>query len=174
MILLQICETRRLYMREYEDNDLEAMVPVFSDPDHMKYYPAPFTREQTQKWITRNQHRYQRDGYGLWVVCLKEGDRVIGDCGLINQTVSGKVQVEIGYHIHPQYGGRGYATEAAIACRQYAFEVLKLDKVVSIIAPGNQASIRVAEKTGLQFEHEEYIFNKRHLIYAGYTPTVNS
>ncbi|AWB43644.1 GNAT family N-acetyltransferase [Paenibacillus sp. CAA11] len=161
-----ICETKRLYLREYKDDDFAALHAIFSDPEHIRFYPAAFSEEQTRKWMVRNQNRYVTDGFGLWAVCLKETGKLIGDCGLIKQRVDGQEEVEIGYHIHPAFGSMGYATEAAACCMAYAFEHLNLQRVISIIAPGNEASIRVAEKAGLRFEKTEIIFNREHLIYA--------
>ncbi|WP_223068372.1 GNAT family N-acetyltransferase [Paenibacillus caui] len=159
-------ETERLYLREYEPEDFTALHDIFSDPETMRFYPSAFTPDQTRKWIARNQERYMADGFGLWAVCLKETGQLIGDSGLIRQNINGKVEVEIGYHLDKREWGKGYATEAAAGCKRYAFDFLKLNKVVSIIDPGNRSSIKVAERTGLKLERQERIFNKMHSIYA--------
>ena len=161
-----ILETERLYLREYVEEDFAPLHDIFSDAETMSYYPSPFTIDQTESWITRNLERYQNDGYGLWAVCLKENGFVIGDCGHSNAIINGHKEEEIGYHINKSYWSKGYATEAALKCKEYAFNILKLNKVISIIDPNNQQSIRVAEKTGLKLERQEHIFNKKHLIYS--------
>ncbi|WP_188999742.1 GNAT family N-acetyltransferase [Paenibacillus nasutitermitis] len=161
-----ILETERLFLRCYQDEDLPALHAIFSEPGMMSFYPAPFTWSQTQSWIKRNQTRYDKDGYGLWAVCLKETMACIGDCGLVAQHIEGHTEVEIGYHIKQEQWSKGYATEAAMACRDYGFGPLELKRLISIIHPGNTGSIRVAEKLGLSWEKDVDIFNNRHRIYS--------
>ncbi|GLC88968.1 GNAT family N-acetyltransferase [Lysinibacillus piscis] len=162
-----ILETERLYLRPYRKEDVHTLFSIFSDAETMVYYPAPFNLEQTQNWIKKNQERYEKDGFGLWGVCLKETDELIGDCGLVKQIVDGRMEVEIGYHIHKKYWSNGFATEAATGCKEYGFNQLGLTKLISIIDPRNIPSIRVAEKNGFTKEKESFIFNKNHCIYAG-------
>jgi ribosomal-protein-alanine N-acetyltransferase len=161
-----ILETDRLYLREYKDDDVAGLHEIFSDVETMKYYQAPFSIEETQGWIKRNQKRYMDDSFGLWAVCLKETTKLIGDCGLVKQNVDGRTEVEIGYHINKYYWSKGFASEAAKACMEYGFDKLGLHKLISIIDPKNMASIRVAEKIGFTKEKESYIFGKNHCIYS--------
>ncbi|WP_409296692.1 GNAT family N-acetyltransferase [Peribacillus sp. SCS-26] len=162
-----ILETERLYLRQYKSEDVYYLHLIFSDAAAMEYYPAPFSLEQTHNWIKKNQYRYEQDGYGLWGVCLKETNELIGDCGLVKQKVDGKTEVEIGYHINKKYWSNNYATEAAESCKEYGFFQLNLDRLVSIIDPRNIPSIRVAEKIGFKKEKESFIFDKKHYIFAG-------
>ncbi len=162
-----ILETARLYLRKFAEGDIHTLHPIFSDEKTMRYYPAPFSIYQTKDWVKKNLERYEKDGYGLWGVCLKETDELIGDCGLVKQLVEGKAVVEIGYHIKREHWSKGYATEAAGACKDFGFNQLKLTKLISIIDPQNLPSIRVAEKIGFQKEREAFIFNKDHIIYSG-------
>jgi RimJ/RimL family protein N-acetyltransferase len=163
-----VLETSRLLLRRYKVEDITALHPIFSDPTTMEFYPAPFSFEQTQNWIQRNIDRYENDGYGLWAVCLKDTGECIGDCGLIKQQVDDEMEVEIGYHISKKHWSKGYASEAARACKEYGFHQLGLDKLICIIDPRNIASIRVAEKIGFIREKEVFIFKKNHFIYAGF------
>lgn len=94
-----VIETDRIYLRCYKEDDFEGLHAIFSDPETMANYPAPFTIQETQNWIKRNEARYKNDGFGLWGVCLKATDELIGDCGLVKQTIDGTIEVEIGYHI---------------------------------------------------------------------------
>ncbi len=166
-----ILETERLFLRQYKEEDMPFLHSIFSDSDTMKYYPAPFSFEQTQNWIKKNQERYQEDGYGLWGICLKETDELIGDCGLVKQKVDDKAEVEIGYHINKKYWSKGIASEAAKGCKEYGFYQLGLNKLISIIDPRNIPSIRVVEKIGFTKEKESFIFNKNHYIYSGTNET---
>jgi RimJ/RimL family protein N-acetyltransferase len=85
---------------------------------------------------------------------LRDTGEFVGDCGLTPQDVDGVTEIEVGYHVRAALQGRGYATEAAAACRDYARDVLKLDRLIAIIDPGNRPSQRVAEKLGLVFERK--------------------
>ncbi|SFL77065.1 Protein N-acetyltransferase, RimJ/RimL family [Paenibacillus sp. 1_12] len=163
---MMILETPRLYLRHYINEDIDALYHLFSDPETMQFYPSPFSFQQTEQWIQRNIARYDKDGFGLWAVCLKDTHVCIGDCGLIKQQINGKTEIEVGYHISKQHWSKGYASEAALACKEYGFYQVGLSKLVSIIDPRNMASIRVAEKIGFSKEEEAVIFNKNHYIYS--------
>lgn len=164
---ITIIETERLFLRQYKDDDFTSLHTILSDVEMMEYYPTPFSMKKTYDWIARNQNRYKSDGFGLWAVCSKETEELIGDCGLVKQTLDGRIEVEIGYHINKRYWSKGFASEAARACKEYGFHHLELKKMISIIDPRNIASIRVAEKIGFTNEKESFIFNKTHLIYSG-------
>jgi [ribosomal protein S5]-alanine N-acetyltransferase len=162
-----VLETSRLLLRHYKDADINSLYNIFSDPETMEFYPAPFSMHKTQGWIKQNIERYQIDGFGLWVVCLKDSNEFLGDCGLVKQQINGKLEIEIGYHISKEHWSKGYASEAARACMEHGFYQLGLNKLISIIDPRNIASIRVAEKIGFIQEKEVFIFNKNHYIYSG-------
>ena len=147
-------ETQRLILREMRDDDFDALHAIFADPVTMQHYPAPFDAEKTRSWILRNQTRYAELGFGLWAVVLKETGEVIGDCGLTMQSIHGQILPEIGYHIHRDHQRRGYASEAARACRDYAFERLEMEAVYSYMKYTNQASSGVAIKGGMSFVEE--------------------
>ena len=147
-----ILETARLLLRRLTLADEEALHRVLSDPIAMEHYPKPFDRAMTHQWIERNLRRYRELGFGLWAVIHKRDSVLIGDCGLTMQSVDGMAELEIGYHISRAYWGQGLATEAAIACKEYAFNVLERDRVISWMGPANLASRRVAEKVGMHLE----------------------
>ncbi|MDB5055414.1 MAG: ykkB [Bacilli bacterium] len=86
-----ILETARLLLRHYKNEDINALQNIFSDPDTMEFYPAPFSVQQTQEWIKRIE-RYHMDGFGLWAVCLKDTNEFIGDCGLVKQQINGSTE----------------------------------------------------------------------------------
>jgi RimJ/RimL family protein N-acetyltransferase len=137
------------------DEDLEDMAGMLGDPDVMKFYPRPKSREEAQSWIEWNKSNYAEHGYGLWIIETKTGD-FVGDCGLTWQAVNGRTKLEVGYHVRAELQGRGYATEAAAACRDFARDVVEAAHLVAIIHPDNTASRRVAEKIGLEFEEVDY------------------
>ncbi len=141
-----ILETERLYLRHFTLDDVDHLLPIFSDPEVMRYYPATKDRAATEGWIRWSLHSYRQHGFGLWAVILKQGAVFLGDCGLTSQELESRTEVEIGYHIRRDYWGQGYATEAARACREYAFKVVDVPRVVSLVHPDNVASRRVAGK----------------------------
>ena len=144
-----ILETERLILRKMTLDDLDSLYSVLSDAEAMKFYPTPFDVQMIQDWIKRNIRRYDRDGLGLWALVLKQSGKLIGDSGLVLQTVEAEAVVEIGYHVRRDLWGQGLATEAAKACRDYGFSQLGLTKLVSLIHPKNASSRRVAEKVGM-------------------------
>ncbi|MFN6481559.1 MULTISPECIES: GNAT family N-acetyltransferase [unclassified Nostoc] len=161
-----ILETQRLFLREMTLSDLDALLLVLGDAESMRYYPKPFDREMVQKWIDRHRHSYTQHGVGLWAMVLKATGEVIGDCGLVWQEVEGHRELEIGYHVRRDQQMQGYATEAAYACQDYAFNVLGSPRVISLIRPENIPSRRVAEKNGLKVVQKTLWRDIPHYIYA--------
>jgi [ribosomal protein S5]-alanine N-acetyltransferase len=143
---MSIIETPRLRMRPFTPDDLDLLAPIFADAEMMRFYPIPFTRERTAEWIAWCIRSYSERGHGLWALERKEDGLFLGDCGLISQLIEGQDEIEIGYHVRRDCWGRGYATEAALACRDYAFGTLGAAQVASIVDPLNLASRRVAER----------------------------
>ena len=140
--------TARLRFREMAASDLDAVAGLLGDERVMEFYPAPKSRAESAAWIDWTLRNYAEHGYGLWVVETRDGD-FVGDCGLTWQLVDGIRMLEIGYHVAPAWQGRGYATEAALACRDLARVELAEHGLVAIVHPENRASQRVAEKIGL-------------------------
>ena len=141
-------KTERLLLREYTMSDFEALYSILSDPITMQYYPHPYDEAYTRKWIDWNLKNYEKYGFGLWAVDLKDGG-FIGDCGLTMQNIDGKELPEIGYHIHRDCWHRGYAKEAAHAVRDWAFANTEYDELFSYMNKANQASIATALSNGM-------------------------
>jgi RimJ/RimL family protein N-acetyltransferase len=161
-----VLETARLVLREFRTDDLDTLAKVLSDPQTMRFYPAPLDDAGVAAWIERNRRRYEKDGFGLWAMILKSSGELIGDCGLIRQFVDGSEQVEIGYHVRRDLWGKGLATEAARASRDYGFANLPLDRLISLIRPENQPSRRVAEKNGMTLWKEISWRGFQHVVYV--------
>jgi ribosomal-protein-alanine N-acetyltransferase len=161
-----ILETERLLLRRLRRDDVDAIFAVIGDPIAMQYYPRTFEHRDAEEWVERNLRRYAEHGHGLYAVVLKTSGDVIGDCGLVTQEVEGRAELEIGYHLRRDQWGRGYATEAAGGCMEYALGVLHAPKVISLIRPDNLPSRRVAERNGMQVEREVMHSGVMHLMYA--------
>ena len=160
-----ILETGRLVLREFELDDADDLALVFCDRENMRYYPNAFERSHVERWIAWSRGLYQRDGFGLWAMTLRNDRRVIGDCGLILQEVDGLIETEIGYHLRRDRQGQGLAAEATRACRAFAFQNLGKRTVISLIRPENIPSQRVAERNGMTIEKETLFKGLPHLVY---------
>ncbi|MGA9800286.1 MAG: GNAT family N-acetyltransferase, partial [Terriglobales bacterium] len=162
---MRILETNRLLLREFVPGDIDALAAVISDPETMRFYPQALERAGVESWIERNRRRYLGDGHGLWAMVLKSSGELVGDCGLTRQTVDKVDEIEIGYHLRRDLWGRGLAPEAASACRDYGFERLRTDQLISLIRPENLPSRRVAEKVGLRWWKEVMWRDLPHCVY---------
>lgn len=158
--------TARLAFREMSRDDLDAMAGLLGDPVVMWVYPHPYSRDQAVEWIERSINLYRERGFGLWLLTLRGTGEFVGECGLVPQVVEGQTHVEVGYHIRPELWGRGLATEAVAACRDFARDVAGLEGIVALIDPRNVASQRVATKAGLTYERDAQVPGKVLRVYA--------
>jgi ribosomal-protein-alanine N-acetyltransferase len=165
-------ETERLRLRPFHDDasDLDALLAVLGDSRSMRYYPAPFDRAGTRRWIERQLERYERDGFGLLVIEDRATGGLIGDCGPTVQEADGESFVELGWHVLRARQGRGVATEAGAACRDAAFTSLDAPYLISLIRPENRPSRRVAEKLGFEIWRGTIRAGWGHLIYRADRP----
>ncbi len=149
-----ILKTERLFLREMNMEDFEALYAVLADPEIMKHYPYSFDEEKVRQWIERNMNRYKDNGFGLWAVCLKDTGEMIGDCGLTLQNIDGEMLPEIGFHIRRDHQRKGYAKEAAIAVLEWAFENTVYPAIYSYCKYTNEPSYKTAEAIGMHFQKE--------------------
>lgn len=160
-------ETARLVLRPMRALDLDDLLCIFTDPKVMAAFDAAlFDRQQTAQWLQRNLDHQAEHGYGLFAVIFKPQGLLIGDCGLEVMEVAGGPVVELGYDFRSDYWNRGFATEAATAVRDYAFNTLSLPQLVSLIRIGNDASRRVAEKIGMERISEFTRYGHRYWKYG--------
>jgi RimJ/RimL family protein N-acetyltransferase len=145
----QILDTPRLVLREMSLDDLDFIAAMMADPEVMQFYPKCYFCDEAQSWVERQLNRYAQHGHGLWLVSDKANGQRVGQVGLIVQNVRGVEEIEVGYLIHRPFWRRGYATEAALACRDYAFDALGCQQVISLIRPENLTSQGVAMKLGM-------------------------
>ncbi len=161
-----ICRTPRLVLRHFMPTDLDVMADILADPEVMRFSLGLKSREETEQWLDHTIASYAENGFGLWAVVHRGDDRLIGFCGLVVQDVDERRDVEIGYRLARAYWGQGLATEAAVATRDDAMGRLGIDRLISIIAPENVASIRVAEKNGMRLETDTVKWERTVRIYA--------
>ena len=149
---MTILETERLILRVFRPEDSEAFAPIEADPEVMRFYASgPRSREFTERVVCYFISLQKQHGFSFWAVVHKADSRFLGFCGLIPQTVDGQEEIEVGYKLARSDWGQGLATEAAHAVRNWGFAHLDVPRLVSIIDPGNMASIRVAEKNGMAY-----------------------
>lgn len=165
-----ILETERLYLRRLEQTDFDALCKILKDEEVMYAYEHAFSDAEVHKWLDRQLGRYAEYGLGLWAVILKKNGELIGQCGITMQDWNGRQVPEIGYLFQKAFWHKGYATEAATACRDYAFGTLGLKEVFSIIRDNNFASQRVAERGGMSvtgsLTKHYYGMDMPHLVYS--------
>lgn len=147
-------ETERLLLRELQWDDFEDWRAILCDPEIMRHYPAPLDDEGVRVWIKRNLDRYDRYGFGLCAVVLKENGRFIGDCGLTMQEINGRMRPEVGYHIRRDCQRMGYAREAAAKWIELGFTKWRFPAIYSYMKYANEASAATARSNGLRLVDE--------------------
>jgi RimJ/RimL family protein N-acetyltransferase len=147
--MMPTLETARLRLRPLRDADLEPLHAIQSDPEHMRFYPHPFSLDESRAWIERMQERYERDGLGLLAVEDRTTGEFLGNVGPCIQVVDGVDEVELGWSVTPRRARQGIASEAAGACRDWVFEATARDHVISLVRPENTPSRGVAERLGM-------------------------
>src|SRR5690349_13309282 len=106
---MPVLETNRLTLRQLTLDDTDDLYEILADPEAMRYYPAPYTREQTVGWIEWNLRSYMQCGFGLWAVVRKSDQLMLGNVGLTMQPVEGQQEIEVGYQLKRVVWGHGYA-----------------------------------------------------------------
>ena len=164
-----ILETERLIVREMTKEDFPALTDMLYDERVMYAYAHTFSEDEAQAWLYNQLRRYKEDGFGLWAVILKETGKMIGQCGITKQRIPEKEVLEVGYLFSADYWHKGFATEAAIACKNYAFKNLGANEVYSIIRDNNYASQNVAKRNGMKevgrFNKHYYGIDMPHIVF---------
>jgi RimJ/RimL family protein N-acetyltransferase len=145
-------ETDRLLLRPVEYMDIDQLVAMWADPDVTRCMGGPRDRDRVRDMLDEEASDPPKGPFGQWPLIEKAGGRVAGDCGLVEKDVDGVTEVELVYVLARHAWGKGYATEIGSALLRFAFGVLDLPRVVSLIDAENAASKRVAAKLGMQLE----------------------
>lgn len=150
---MQVCETERLRLRLLSTDDAAFILELLNEPSFLENIGDKGVRnlnDACQYLLNGPMASYEENGFGLYLVALKETLTPIGICGLIKR--EGLDDPDIGYAFVPKFWAKGYALEAASAVMAFAKETLGLNRIVAITALNNHASIRVLNKLGLKFE----------------------
>lgn len=158
-------ETDRLLLREWHDEDLDAYAAMYADPEVTRFLGGPIGREDAWRRVAMLAGHWVLRGYGLWALERREDGRLVGGAGLWRP--EGWPGLELGWTLARDAWGHGYATEAARAAREWARVELGARELISIIAVGNAASRRVAERLGMAVREEREFRGIDVVIYAG-------
>ena len=141
-------ETARLVLRRWVDADREPFAALNADPLVMRYFPAPLSREQSDRMVDRIEEMFDQLGFGLWAIEVQ--GEFLGFTGLapLNSQVPHE-GIEVGWRLARSAWGHGYATEAARASVAYGFDQAGLDEIVSVTAVVNAPSRAVMERLGM-------------------------
>jgi len=161
-----VIETPRLALREMTPDDLSFIAEMLIDSETTQHYAQNYTSADVKNWLQRISERYERDGHAFWLAESKDTRQPIGQVGLLNQQVDDETLPEIGYMIHRSHWQQGYAHEATCAVRDYAFNTLGKQRVVSLIAPVNVPSQRVALAYGAKPEKLVLWKGREHLVFS--------
>lgn len=160
-------ETERLYLKKLTPIDLDPLYKIFSDPEIMKYSSEkPSTYKQTRRILKTMLADEKKYGFGAVAVLLKDTDEWIGFCGICwEEGKNGELITDFGYSFFKEFWGKGYATESVSACLKYVSDLLPDVELFSYIERNNRASMRVAEKSGMEFVEETIYLNVPVFVY---------
>jgi RimJ/RimL family protein N-acetyltransferase len=150
---VNIIETERLNLRRMTADDAEFILELLNEPSFIRNIGNKGVRTiaDARLYILNGPvASYERFGFGLYLVELKESGAPVGICGLIKR--ESLADVDVGFAFLPSFWSKGYAFESASAVKAHALETLHLPRIVAITNPNNEGSIRVLEKIGLKFE----------------------
>ena len=164
-------ETERLLLRPLSLDDLGALAAFYADPEVMRYIGPgeAIDRERSRESLERMIGNFDAEGFGQLGVVRKGDGAFMGRCGLLvwdtatwvpsrRSEAEGAFEIEVGYLLGREFWGKGYATEAATAVRDWALANVELQRLIALIYPENAGSISVARKLGLKRDGEVEIF----------------
>lgn len=160
-----ILTTERCLVRETVPEDVDDFYRIYREPSITKYMENLYPDRQQELAYIRDYIRnvYEFYGFGVWTVCLKEGEQVIGRAGLSYR--EGFEEPELGFVIGVPWQRQGIAREVCRAILRYGFEELELEAVIAFAEPGNTVSDRLLKSLGFQPAGEETLLGKRHILY---------
>jgi [ribosomal protein S5]-alanine N-acetyltransferase len=161
-------ETARLWTRPVTMDDQHAWTAFLANEEATRYLPSSDGKsieQWAEAWMVRQLGRYAEQRCGHLALIHKETGAFIGQCGLLRQSVDDVAELEVGYHIFPQYWRQGYASEAAQAFRDLAFENNLAPSIISLIHQQNLGSQAVARANGMQRERTTHFLGLDAYVY---------
>ncbi len=162
--------TARLSAYKINENDIDKFITMHTNPEVMSTLGGLRTTQQSYENLDWNLRQWKENGFGLWMFYLKDTKEWVGRGGLRRVEVGGHEEIELGYALMPQFWKQGLATEISKACIEIAFEVARLENIVSFTLTTNKASQRVMEKVGFQYERDIIHAELPHVLYRMKNP----
>lgn len=150
---MPVLETARLTLHRFSTDDAAFVLELLNEPSFLRYIGDKGVRSEADagRYLEAGpMASYERFGFGLYRVGLKEGGQSIGMCGLLKR--DWLADVDIGFAFLPRFWRKGYAFEASAGVLVHARDPLGLERVVAITSPENQASMALLAKLGFRFE----------------------
>lgn len=145
-----VLETKRLRLRELEKSDFETIKKLLQDDQVMDSHGGRLTDRECVEWVQRQEERWRQFGYGLWSVEIKDTHQMIGLCGLIHHLWKGRDILDLVYLFDPQYWSMGFGTEAAKRCKAFAFDMLMVSELYSMIRDINEYAQIISVRLGME------------------------
>ncbi len=157
-------QTERLLLRQWQASDFEPYAAYYADEEMAKYVGGMSSREDAWRRMASEIGHWTLRGFGYWAVEEKDSGKFVGSVGL--WFPEGWPELELGYWLMRDMHGKGYAIEAALKSRTFAYDVVGAKTLVSYIHPDNEPSKRVAERLGARFERViELLDHGPHCVY---------
>jgi RimJ/RimL family protein N-acetyltransferase len=163
-------ETERLVLRSFRADDHGPYAAMSADPEVMRFIGTGATQTPAESWRSMAFliGHWALRGYGMWAIELRSSGELVGRAGFLEPP--GWPGFELGWLLARPHWGHGYATEAARAALRYAFVELGRERVISLIRPGNERSVKVARSIGSALEGEVDLLGAKALVYATHRP----
>lgn len=166
-----VIETERLWLRQFKLSDAGFIVELLNSPGWLEFIGDRNvkTEEDARTYLLNGTIKsYETNGFGLFLVLLKDSDTPIGACGLLKRDFLD--EPDLGFAFLPDYYGKGYGFESSGAILKYAQDKLNLTRVLAFTVPDNVASVKLLEKLGFRFDkkfnmpvtdEELFLFNRQ-------------
>lgn len=161
-----ILRTERLVLERMTPGDLDFLAELLGDPAVMVHFPKPLDRAGAHDWLQKVLASYERTGSGFGIARLRSSGEAVGQVGLIHREINGQPELEVAYMLARCFWGMGLASEAALACRDHALQVMGVPRVVSMIRAENARSRKVAERMGMKLWGQTSHAGLPHELYA--------
>ena len=147
-----IFTSQRLGFRDWVDQDIEPFAKLCADPEVMEFFPSTLTLDETVALVRRIQAKIQKEKYGYFAVDRLEDGVFIGFIGITSQTYESPITpcIDIGWRLDKAFWGKGYATEGAKRCLEFAFDDMQIEEIRSVASVVNVKSINVMKKIGMK------------------------
>ena len=161
-----VLATARFCLRRMRFEDLDYLAELMADPEVMRHFQGPLTRDESEAWIDRQLSRYAKDGCGYWLAIEKSSLQPVGQIGVLMTEVDGTVEPALGYIVDRKFWRRRVASETATACIEWVFAETEYPRVITLIRPENKASQALACKIGMVDQGQTRFTGLDHIVFS--------